>query len=474
MALDSFKRDYGLEGRDQHEIDTLQGNIVSTFQSGCFFGALLAFPVAERIGRKRSIMIASLIFLVGAILMTASNGRLPVLITGRAIAGLGIGAVSLIVPVYISETSPPSIRGRLVGIFEICSQFGGMTGFWINYAVNRTISEGTKTQWIVPLAVQLLPGTILFLGMLCCPETPRFMAKKDNWEAQRRFFASYARCLPIIHTFVENLPTFQFKRLFQKGTRNRIGLGLILMMCQNMTGVNIITYYSPRIFQTLGITGTSTKLFATGFYGIAKTLGMIVFSLWLVEKVGRRNGLIYGAFIGSLPMWYIGGYVFKADPTAALKAGNATRSGWAYLAMVCVYLYGFIYCATWQGITWVYCSEIFPLDIRLLCVAITTADQWLWSFIISRTTPYMITSLGYGTYMFFGALMLLMGVWAFFFVPETKGKTLEQMETLFGAPSAESEAEKVVDDEKPVGMVHVENQAAEKSGRWKITRVLSA
>jgi hypothetical protein len=127
-----------------------------------------------------------------------------------------------------------------------------------------------------------------------------------------------------------------------------------------------------------------------------------------------------------------------------------------------------------QGITWVYCSEIFPLDIRLLCVAITTADQWLWSFIISRTTPYMITSLGYGTYMFFGALMLLMGAWAFFFVPETKGKTLEQMETLFGAPSAESEAEKVVDDEKPVGMVHVENQAAEKSGRWKITRVLSA
>jgi hypothetical protein len=122
----------------------------------------------------------------------------------------------------------------------------------------------------------------------------------------------------------------------------------------------------------------------------------------------------------------------------------------------------------------VYCSEIFPLDIRLLCVAITTADQWLWSFIISRTTPYMITSLGYGTYMFFGALMLLMGIWAFFFVPETKGKTLEQMETLFGAPSAESEAEKVVDDEKPVGMVHVENQMAEKSGRWKITRVLSA
>jgi hypothetical protein len=98
---------------------------------------------------------------------------------------------------------------------------------------------------------------------------------------------------------------------------------------------------------------------------------MVVFSVYLVEKVGRRNGLIYGAFIGSLPMWYIGGYVMKADPATAAAAGQVSQSGAGYFAMVCVYLYGFIYCMTWQGITWVYCSEIFPYDIRLLCVAIT-------------------------------------------------------------------------------------------------------
>ncbi|KJZ70949.1 hypothetical protein HIM_09653 [Hirsutella minnesotensis 3608] len=95
--------------------------------------------------------------------------------------------------------------------------------------------------------------------------------------------------------------------------------------------------------------------------------------------------------------------------------------------MMCVYLYGLIYCASWQGITWVYCSEIFPIDIRMLCTAITTADQWFWSFLISRTTPYMITSLGYGTYMLFGALMIAMGFWAFFFIPETKGKYREEL-----------------------------------------------
>lgn len=440
MALDSFRRDFSLDGTSSTERDTIQGNIVSTFQAGCFFGALLMFPLAEKIGRKKAVLVSSLIFIVGAVLMTASNGELGMIIGGRAIAGLGIGASSLIVPVYIAETSPPSIRGRLIGIFEIASQGGGMCGFWINYAVDRTISDNAAAQWIVPLGLQLLPGVLLFIGILFCPESPRWLARQDDWDKATEKLV-LLRNLPADHPYILNEMTDirrqieerstsksskmdMFRKLFAKGTRNRIGIGLLLMACQNMTGVNIITYYSPRIFETLGIRGTSTLLFATGFYGIAKTLGMVCFSLF-VENIGRRNGLIYGAFIGSLPMWYIGGYVFRADPAAAAAAaassGAVNQSGAGYFAMVCVYLYGFIYCATWQGITWLYCSEIFPLDIRMLCVAITTADQWLWSFIISRTTPYMITSLGYGTYMLFGALMICMGLWAFFFIPETKG-----------------------------------------------------
>lgn len=447
MALDSFRRDFGLVGVTKTARDTLQGNIVSTFQAGCFFGALITFPLAEKIGRKKAIMYSAAVFCVGGTLMTASHGKIAMLIAGRAVAGLGIGAVSLIVPVYIAETSPPSIRGRLVGIFEIASQGGGMCGFWINYAVDRTISKTTQTQWIVPLGIQLLPGLLLLAGITLCPESPRWLARKDRWEDAEKVLVDI-RTLPADHDYIQAeladirlqveersklrmSKTAMFKKLFEAGTRNRVAIGLALMACQNMTGVNIITYYSPRIFETLGITGTSTKLFATGFYGIAKTLGMIAFSLYLVEKVGRRNGLIYGAFVGSLPMWYIGAYVMRADPAGAAARGQVSQSGAGYFAMVCVYLYGFIYCATWQGITWVYCSEIFPLDIRMLCVAITTADQWLWSFIISRTTPYMISSLGYGTYFFFGSLMIIMGFWAFFFIPETKGLTLEDMDHLF-------------------------------------------
>ena len=119
MALDSFRRDFDLLNTSGADRDTLQGNIVSTFQAGCFFGSLLTFPLAEKIGRRRAIFVAAAVFILGGTLMTANHGSLPMLIAGRAVAGLGIGASSLIVPVYIAETSPPSIRGRLIGIFEV-------------------------------------------------------------------------------------------------------------------------------------------------------------------------------------------------------------------------------------------------------------------------------------------------------------------------------------------------------------------
>ena len=121
MALDSFKRDFGLADKAGSVRDTLQGNIVSTFQAGCFFGSLLTFPLAEKYGRKKAVFLAAVVFIIGGTLMTASQGMLSLLITGRAVAGLGIGAASLIVPVYIAEVSPPSIRGRLIGIFEVLS-----------------------------------------------------------------------------------------------------------------------------------------------------------------------------------------------------------------------------------------------------------------------------------------------------------------------------------------------------------------
>jgi MFS family permease len=211
---------------------------------------------------------------------TAASGHLGLIYAGRAVAGFGIGSVSLQVPVYIAEMvseansflsnqsifganevqSPSSIRGRLVGIFEICSQGGGMLGFWINYAINRTISSSLRSQWQVPLGLQLLPGGLLLAGVFWCPESPRWYARKDRWEEAERSL-TWVRTLPADHPFIQDelqqirqqiliglappttrhSPWYYVRRLTQKGTRNRIGIGLLLMAFQNLTGVNIIT-----------------------------------------------------------------------------------------------------------------------------------------------------------------------------------------------------------------------------------------
>jgi len=270
MALNSFIRDFGMDGIAKTNRDTIQGNIVSTFQagtlcfythpihltrSGCFFGALTAFPFAERIGRKKTMMIASTVFLLGGTLMTASQGNLDMIYGGRAVAGLGIGASSMVVPVYISETAPPSIRGRLIGIFEIASQGGGMVGFWINYAADRTINVEGQAQWTIPLAIQLIPGILLLLGVSWCPESPRYLAKKDDFEGAEKILERI-RGLDSSHPYIRREMSeiraqieersanrqgkkAQFMKLFQKGVRNRMAVGLALMFLQSFTGVRL-------------------------------------------------------------------------------------------------------------------------------------------------------------------------------------------------------------------------------------------
>lgn len=438
MALDSFTKDFEFVNMTDYERDDAQANIASVFQLGAMAGAFVTFPIAEKVGRRRAVFFACIVFMLGASLMTGAHGVMGMMIAGRVLAGFGIGSATLTVPVYIAEVAPPSIRGRLVGIFEVTSQSGAMLGFWINYATDQTISDDNSAQWIIPLALQLLPVTLLACGIFFCPESPRWLARNDQFDKTEKVL-TYIRGLPADHEFIRNemeeirkqveerstnkmSKKQQLQKMVSPGTRNRLGVGAFLMFLQSFTGVNIMTYYSPRIFETLGIMGTSTKLFSTGIYGVAKTAGMVLFTVWVVESLGRRKGLICGAFLGALPLFYVGGYVVVADPASRAVEGQIQQDGWGYFAMVCIYLNAFIICATWQGITWTYAAEIFPLDIRMLCVAVTTSSTWIGSFFIARVTPFMITGLGYGTFFVFGGIVILMGIWAFAFVPETKGE----------------------------------------------------
>jgi MFS family permease len=256
MSLESYKMTFGIDDSVSASVrDAAQANITSMFQlPGAFLGALLTFPIADKIGRRRAILMACLIFMVGGVMMTASGGNLNIFIAGRAIGGFGVGSATLTVPLYIAEISPPSIRGRLVGIFEVVSQASGMLGFWINYATDATISDSNQAQWLIPTALQLFPVTVLAFGIFVCPESPRWLAREDRYEDAEKVLV-YLRQLPADSEYVqaemaeireqmEERSTShmgykaQFKKIITPGNRNRVAVGAFLMFLQSFTGTN--------------------------------------------------------------------------------------------------------------------------------------------------------------------------------------------------------------------------------------------
>lgn len=165
MVLDSFVRDFGLEGMSDHDRDNTQAKIMSTFQLSAFIGAFATFPIAKKVSRNKAVLLACLVFMLGASLMAGSQGHVGMIVAGWAIGGFDIGSATLTVPVYIAEVAPPSIRGRLVGIFEVTSQTGSLLGFWISYATDRTVDVELAAQWIVPLGLQFVKIRVQVLSL---------------------------------------------------------------------------------------------------------------------------------------------------------------------------------------------------------------------------------------------------------------------------------------------------------------------
>ena len=256
-------RDFGLNHKDKSQEDAFAANIVSLLQAGCFFGALLAGPIGDRIGRRWALVIAGIAFSIGSLMQTVSSGLTAPMFAGRFVGGLGVGAASMMVPLYIAEMSPPSIRGRLVGIYEIGVQIGTCIGFWINYGVATNGPYGPAS-WITPFAIQLIPGGLLIIGMCFMPESPRWLAKYRGRESAERDLTNL-RNLPIEHPYLQEemlqiMDQIEQEQMFtsdkgiaktfriacRKGNRNRLAIGATMFIFMQFTGANAINYYSPR------------------------------------------------------------------------------------------------------------------------------------------------------------------------------------------------------------------------------------
>jgi hypothetical protein len=233
----------------------------------------------------------------------------------------------------------------------------------------------------------------------------------------------------------------EFRELSKKGNWNRLLVGVVMFVFMLMAGSNAINFFSPRIFKSIGLKGTNTGLYATGIYGIVRLISVCIAMIWVVDRFGRRKMLMAGSAVMSISMWYIGAFVKVANPSASeeISAGG-------YAAATFIYIYAVGYCFSWAGIPWIYASEIFPLRIRSVCMAICVGTHWLMNFVIARSVPYMISNIGGGTYFVFASFQAASIAFVYFFMPETKGMSLEAMDELFGVPGAGTHAFPHVED----------------------------
>ncbi|KAI9735845.1 MAG: hypothetical protein M1834_001310 [Cirrosporium novae-zelandiae] len=451
IALDSFQTEFNWDQYSDSEANLISANIVSCYQAGAFFGAFFAYPAGYFVGRKRGLQIFATVFTIGSGIMLGANGHrgLGLLYGGRVLAGMGVGGASNLTPIYISELSPPAIRGRLVGLYELGWQIGGIVGFWINYAISETLPANHK-QWIIPFAIQLIPSGLMFAGLFFVRESPRWLISRGNRELGLRNLC-WMRKLPATDIYMmeeiaaidqgleeqHNTIGIGFWKLFQAVINNkaimyRFFLGGALFFWQNASGINAINYYSPTVFKSIGITGTNTSLLTTGIFGVIKTIMTLVWLFFLIDNLGRRKLLMYGAVGGSLCLWYVGGYIALAKPSE--NTDNGTLSSGGISAMAFFYLWTIFYSPSWNGTPWVYNSEMFDQSVRTLAQAFAAANNWLWNFLVARFTPQMFDKMGYGVYFFFASLMLCSVVFVWFLMPETKAIPLESMDRLFELP----------------------------------------
>ncbi|TIA83388.1 general substrate transporter [Aureobasidium pullulans] len=459
LTLPAFKAKYNLDKATSIERANLQANIVSTLQCGCFVGALVASYIADKLGRRKALLMAGVIVTVGSVFQAAADGHIALMYVGRLIAGFGVGEASMVTPLYISENAPRAIRGGLTGIYQLFIATGTMLAFWTNYGCNKHLSG--QTTYIVPLTMQALPAILLFASMFYCKESPRWLARKDRWD-EASAVLSRVRALPSTHPYVQmELREMQeqldheraliggasFKDLMREmwtipGNRKRAIITIWLMITQQMTGTNAINYYSPQIFINVGLSGTDAGLFATGIYGVVKMTMCACFLVFAADSLGRRRSLLWTSIAMGCSMLYVGLYVRIKPP---VKGADIPPAG--YMALVCIYLFAGFFQWGWGPVPWIYISEIPTARLRSVNVALGASTQWLFNLVVARAVPNMLATMGkagYGTFIFFATACFLSFIFAWFFIPETKGLSLEKMDDLFGVTEL---AKKMDDDE---------------------------
>jgi MFS transporter, SP family, arabinose:H+ symporter len=398
--------------------DIALGWTVSSLLIGCIIGVILSGKPGDLFGRRKMLLAAAMLFVISAIGSALSN-HLPAFISFRFFGGIAVGAASMLSPMYISEIAPAEKRGSLVSLNQLAIVTGDLVAYFSNYLLSGTGEQN----WRWMLAVMALPAFVFFISLIFVPESPRWLMQNNRRDESFNILkringtGSAKSEMEAIEASIASEEPASYREVFSRQMRYILWIGILLAVFQQVTGINAIMYYAPMIFKNLG-NGTESALIQTAVLGGVLFLFTLVAIRW-IDRWGRKPLMIWGTagMAISLTMVAIAYFLNKLE-------------GYFILFFFLIYMASFA--ASIGPVTWVMVSEIFPNKIRSKAMSVAIVALWVSNFLVTLTFPVILNRLGGGiAFLIFDLMCILLLLFVIFRLPETKGKSLEELENIF-------------------------------------------
>ena len=392
--------------------------IVSSMMFGAAIGALCSGWMSSTLGRKRSLMVGAILFIIGSIWSAIASSP-EILIYARILLGLAVGIASYTAPLYLSEIAPEKIRGSMISLYQLMITIGILSAYLSDTAFSFT------GNWRCMLGIIAIPATMMLIGVFFLPNSPRWLATKGNFrDAQRvldRLRDTSEQAKYELDEIRESLKIKQYGwNLFKENHnfRRAVFLGVLLQIMQQFTGMNVIMYYAPKLFEIAGFTNTTDQMLGTVIVGLINVLATFI-AIVLVDKWGRRPTLILGFMVMAVNMSVLSFILYLGIHSPIMK----------YSAIISLLLFIVGFSMSAGPLIWVLCSEIQPLKGRDFGITISTSTNWIANMIVGATFLSMIHILNsattFGLYAVFNIVFILLTI---IFIPETKNISLEHIE----------------------------------------------
>ncbi|KNG49947.1 sugar carrier protein A [Stemphylium lycopersici] len=463
---------------DTDKASPIIGAINATFSGGAFFGSLMGGFTMDRFGRRKTIMIAATINLIGAILQCAAQ-HLAMILVGRIMAGWAVGLLSMSVPIYQTECAHPKTRGLITGITQQMIGVGFIVSSWVGYGSSK-VPASNSFSWRFPLAFQCVPCVILIAGILFFPESPRYLVETDRAEEALRVL----RKLHFDGTnddwvqaeFNEIQLTIDAERIIAAPGwrvmftvpqwRTRLMHATLVQFFGQMTGINVIGYYNTILYDNLGITGDK-NLLVTAFYNLVGPICNLIFIVFILDRVGRKKPLIFGTVGITIALICEAAIGSQVEGATGSRRDSLSGAGVFFLFLVSC-----IFSVSFGPISWVYASEIMPLSIRGRGSAFATGvGNWLVGTVWNQVSPIGLGETTYRFYFIFVAFNICVTLPTICLMfKETKQLTLEEIDLLFGDRAIGTLPSNLDDKQKEIEMERIENAKKQLAGS-KVTAV---